>query len=371
MSHEVEMRYEIEKQRRQALFDARVRETTSGFVARYRQILDDVSNNGLREYISSDFSSLSATVDQIESYLSSSPATARDLSQQISDRIFSLPKVARAAYHAAEQARREAERQRIAEEKKLREELEKTWQTNLLSWTDPLARQLVFPELTALRNQLFNEGVKVTQDILTNELHKIRSLAEQKSQSFRTEQERLASEKVQQEKLQELKEQIATTDADPERLEQLSAALENLNFLDSESIKQQINNISKELDDAVVDESCRKEVVKAIYQSLQKSGFTVDKPRRDKETDEVIIKAARPAGAQAQFKVKLSGSMEYKFDRYKGSTCKEDINKVLPSLQEIYGIQLSDERVIWQNPDDQDRDAKPQPTMSRGNSGGK
>jgi hypothetical protein len=370
MSNEVEMRYQIEKQRRQALFDARVRETTSGFVARYRQILEDVSNNGLIEYVSREFSSLSATVDEIEHYLDSNPAMARELSQQVSDRVFSLPRVARAAYHAAEQARREAERQRIAEEKKLRQELEKVWQTNLLSWTDPLARQLVFPELTTLRNQLFNEGTNVTQDIVTNELQKVRSLAEQKSHSFKAEQERLAIDKVQQEKLQELKEQIAITDADPERLEQLSAALENLNSLDSESIRQQTNNISKALDDAVVDESCRKEVVKAIYQSLQKSGFTVDKPRRDKETDEVIIKAARPAGAQARFKVKLNGSMEYKFHRYKGSTCKEDINKVLPSLQEIYGIQLSDERVIWQNPDDQDRDAIPQPTM-RGNIGGK
>jgi len=365
MSYEVDMRYEIERQRHQALFDARVRETTSGFVARYRQILDDVSNNGLMEYVSGDFYSLSASVDEIERYLVSNPAAARDLSQQIGDRIFSLPKVARAAYQAAEQARREAERQRIAEEKKLREELEKTWQTNLLSWTDPLARQLIFPELTALRSQIFNEGAKVTQETLINELQKVRSLAEQKAQSFKAEQEQLANNQVQQEQLQELKEKIATTDADPERLQKLTSALEKASVSDAKILKQQINEISKELDDAVVDERCRKEVVKAIYQSLQKSGFTVDKPRRDKETDEVIIKAARPAGAQARFKVKLNGSMEYKFDRYKGSTCKEDINKVLPSLQEIYGIQLSDERVIWQNPDDQDRDAKPQPTMSQ------
>jgi len=370
MSYEVDMRYEIEKKRKQALFDARVRETTEVFVSRYWKILEDIENSDLSEYVSSEFSSLSTKVKEIESYLNSDPATARSLSQNISDRVFSLPKVARAARNAAEQGRREAERQRIEAEKKLREELEKTWQTSLLSWVDPLARQLAFPELSTLRKQLFDEGAKVTQVVLIKELLKVQKLAEKKTQIFRTEQAQLASASVQQEKLQELKIQIATTDADPERLEKLSIALEKSNSLNLEEIKQQINNISEELDEAVVDESCRKEVVKAIYQSLQKSGFTVDKPRRDKENDEVVIKAARPAGSQARFKVRLDGGMEYKFDRYKGSTCKEDINKVLPSLQSVYGIQLSDERVIWKNPDDQDMDAKPQPTMSKGSCNG-
>lgn len=371
MSYEVDMSYEIERRRRQALFDARVREATRGFVIRYRQILNELNNNGLREYVSEEFYSLSSTVDNIESYLNSNPATARDLSQSIGNQIFSLPRVARAARDTAEQARREAERQQIEAEKKLREELESTWQNSLLSWTDALARQLAFAELTALRNQLFAQGTKVTQAQLNNELQKVRNSAEEKARLFRAEQTKSVTERVQQERLQELKEKIITTEVAPENIKKLNAALEKISSLDSKNIDQQLNSLSNELDDAVIDESCRREVVKAIYQSLQKAGFSVDKPRHDKDSDEVVIKAGRPAGSQAQFKVKLNGSMEYKFDRYKGSTCKEDINKVLPALQDVYGIQLSNERVIWQNPDDQDKDAKPQPTMSRTHHGGK
>lgn len=33
--------------------------------------------------------------------------------------------------------------------------------------------------------------------------------------------------------------------------------------------------------------------------------------------------------------------------------------QVLPKLSEIYGVDLSDERVIWENPDDEHAEAKP------------
>ena len=39
--------------------------------------------------------------------------------------------------------------------------------------------------------------------------------------------------------------------------------------------------------------------------------------------------------------------------------CKEDMEKVLPRLAEVYGVDLSDERVIWSNPDDEDQEMKP------------
>ena len=56
---------------------------------------------------------------------------------------------------------------------------------------------------------------------------------------------------------------------------------------------------------------------------------------------------------------------DYKFDRYQGSACKKDIATVLPRLQSVYGIQLSNDRVLWENPDDMDADARPQPGMTK------
>jgi hypothetical protein len=56
--------------------------------------------------------------------------------------------------------------------------------------------------------------------------------------------------------------------------------------------------------------------------------------------------------------------MSYKFDNYKGQTCQKDMAQVLPKLSEIYGVNLSDERVLWSNPDDVDTEMKPIPTQT-------
>jgi len=378
MSYKADMRYELEKKRRKEVFDSRVRAKTAEFVARYRDLLMSLEDQGLSEYTNGECSALLGQVDEIERYLASDPVAARELSQNIGDRIYALPKVARAARKAAEQAMsishqkemqvlHDTERLRIDTEKKLQGELENTWQSYLLSWEDVLARQLSFPELAVLREQLFEQSDQVTKVQLIKALDKVKKAGEQKAEALRVEQEALAKVSVQQEQLQSLKSQITDADANMEQLNKLSLALANSDSLDSQSLKMKINNISNELDNAVVDESCRKEVVKAIYQSLRNSGFTVEHPKKDHNKDEVVIRAAKPAGSQARFRVRLDGGMEYKFDHYKGSACKSDINQVLPKLQSVYGIKLSDERVIWENPDDVDKEAKPQPTMSREN----
>jgi len=54
--------------------------------------------------------------------------------------------------------------------------------------------------------------------------------------------------------------------------------------------------------------------------------------------------------------------MEYSFEKYEGATCKKDIDSFLPKLEQVYGIKLSNERVIWENPDKISKDARQSPT---------
>jgi hypothetical protein len=147
----------------------------------------------------------------------------------------------------------------------------------------------------------------------------------------------------------------------------LGASLDAVGRMSPEDASKRLVEVTRELDSAVVDESCRREVVQAVYRALEDAGFVTEKPRlvREGSANEVVILGRRPAGAQALFKVELSGKLNYKFDHYHGSACKKDIDTVLPRLQSIYGIQLSTERVLWENPDDKDSDAKPQPGMTR------
>ena len=46
-------------------------------------------------------------------------------------------------------------------------------------------------------------------------------------------------------------------------------------------------------------------------------------------------------------------------------TCLKDIKKFNVDLQQIYSIKLSDERVLWNNPDKLERDANSTPQTDR------
>ena len=118
-------------------------------------------------------------------------------------------------------------------------------------------------------------------------------------------------------------------------------------------------------------EEGRRMVVKAVSRSLQDAGFIVSKPVKVNEdgADVVLIQGARPAGNRAAFTVHLDGRISWKFDNYKGQTCREDMDKVLPALREIYGIELSDERVMWSNPDDQFATSRPVAPVQQSSTG--
>ena len=65
------------------------------------------------------------------------------------------------------------------------------------------------------------------------------------------------------------------------------------------------------------------------------------------------------------FKPKLNcsfdGTLQCEFDGYRGSDCEADIGAVLPRIEDVYGVKLDEERVIWRNPDDVDADHRPTP----------
>ena len=110
-------------------------------------------------------------------------------------------------------------------------------------------------------------------------------------------------------------------------------------------------------------EDARREAVRAVIGALEDAGFFVANPRL--VSGDVVVVGTRPSGASATFNLTLDGLLEYDFSGYQGSSCDVDIDAVVPALQEIYGIQLTDETVTWRNPDDEDATARPRPGRTR------
>lgn len=377
MSRADEYRYEIQRQRKQELAQQRVRETTRLFLERYRSVLNDVASQGLDGVVPAEFRELSSELRRMEALLEFDPFAARDMSRALAGRFHGLPRFAheqRRSRHEAEQAAAEAFRraQQAEAEKQLqlKADLEAAWRDGLSGWSTPVALNAAFTELQQLRARLLDDvASNTTSEQISAALREVRLRyegdAERQLQEMKDRAQREAVTDVLS--LQrELLEQEAKKDGG-ERAAKLREALAHATGLAPEEQTEALSQLAQEQDEAAIDENQRREVVRAVYQSLQQAGFVVDGPEHfiSQGQDEVLIRARRPAGAQADFRVNLSGNLSYKFHQYKGKTCEKDIAPVMAKLQDAYGISLSDKRVIWVNPDDRDQDARPYPDAAQ------
>ena len=377
MSRADEYRYQIQRQRKQELDRQRVRETTRPFLERYRSVLNEVASQRLDDVIPAEFLELSSELRRMEALLESDPFAARDMSRSLGARIHGSPRFAREqrrsrqeAELAAAEAFRNSQQAEIERQLQLRAELEAAWREGLSGWSTPVALNAAFAELQQLRERLLgNAANNMTSAQISAALREVRQRyeedAERQLQEMKMRVQREAVTDVLTLQREQL-EQEANKDGG-KRAAKLREALAHAIGLAPAEQAEALNQLVQEQDEAAVDESQRREVVRAVYQSLQQAGFVVDRPEHlvSEGEDQVLIRARRPAGAQADFRVNLSGHLSYKFHQYKGKTCEKDVAPVMATLQDAYGISLSDKRVIWVNPDDQDQDARPYPDATQ------
>ena len=299
------------------------------------------------------------------------------MSRSLGARIHGLPRFAREqrrsrqeAELAAAEAFRNSQQAEIERQLQLRAELEAAWREGLSGWSTPVALNAAFAELQQLRERLLgNAANNMTSAQISAALREVRQRyevnAERQLQEMKNRVQREAVTDVLTLQREQL-EQEANKDGG-KRAAKLREALAHAIGLAPAEQAEALNQLVQEQDKAAVDESQRREVVRAVYQSLQQAGFVVDRPEHlvSEGEDQVLIRARRPAGAQADFRVNLSGHLSYKFHQYKGKTCEKDVAPVMATLQDAYGISLSDKRVIWVNPDDQDQDARPYPDATQ------
>jgi len=377
MSRADEYRYQIQRQRKQELDRQRVRETTRPFLERYRSVLNDVASQGLGDVIPAEFRELSSDLQRMEALLESDPFAARDMSRSLGGRFHGLPRFAREqrrsrqeAELAAVEAFRNAQQAEVERQLQVKAELEAAWREGLSGWSTPVALNAAFAELQQLRERLLgNSANNMTSAQITAALREVRQRYEVAAESQLQEMKNRVQREAVNDVLTLQREQLEqeANKYGGERAAKLREALAHAIGLAPGEQAEALNQLVQEQDEAAVDESQRREVVRAVYQSLQQAGFVVDGPEHlvSEGEDQVLIRARRPAGAQADFRVNLSGHLSYKFHQYKGKTCEKDVAPVMATLQDAYGISLSDKRVIWVNPDDQDQDARPYPDATQ------
>jgi hypothetical protein len=371
MSESVSYRWSLEAQRRRQAYLDRIQENTANFSNRYRAKFDDLVNQGLEDYMPNEFAQLRDQLSRLDRLVSADPERAHELSFQVGQQLSQLPSLARTARNEFE-AR---ERQRRKEQSEMRRQattaLSQFIHDLISEIKDPVELDFAYDEIRAIQSEYQGRTVDAGElDALKSSIGSrfsaIKGSAKIKAETWRNEQIK-SNAKESSEELLSLYADQARLDAakNPKALDAMLTSLDAVKQLinktaDPDHIKKKIEEAATQADSAIADENCRRMVVRSIMDSLEKSGFVVSKPKRSSgEVDEVVILARKPAGAEAAFKVTADGSMIYKFDHYEGMQCKDDIDKVLPLLRDIYGVDLSDERVLWQNPERISKSAKP------------
>lgn len=371
MSETVHYRWSLEAQRRRQAYLDRIQGNVERFRDRYERQLEDLTSQGLEQYASSEFAVIRQNLRSLNSLAHSDPESARELSFEIGGQISQLPGMARSARREFE-GRERQRRKEIAEvRRQATSDLAKFLIELMGNIQDPIVLDFAYDDLRGIQAEYGErvvdadqlQGIKSTIEARVSAiLDDSRVKADQWRSDRKAETQREASQALislcKEQAAEDLKSNPGALGSMMTSLNGLAAALGEGAKL--EDVRSQVAEASSALDQAVADEDCRRTVVRSIMESLEKTGFVVSKPKRHSgESDEVVIRARKPSGHEASFRVQADGSMIYKFDHYEGMECKTDIDKVLPLLQDVYGIDLSDERVLWQNPDKISKSARP------------
>lgn len=370
MSRSYEYSYQLEAERRRQIYLNRIAATTEEFYRRYEQQYREMLSHGLSAYIPSEMSRLESDLARIRDLLVSDPESARDISFDIGSYIRSMSSLASEAREEFDRS----ERMRVAalrtEREQQQSELMNEYFKILQTITNPIVVNYSISKMQELRKDIENgklfsstELKEISASIISEAEKKASDWKEntvkkhyQKNvaQAINEAESRLKSEKIEnQEKTQEFLNKI----------NKLRSALEN-GVIDSNTIEKKVVELENEVDETLISEETRREIVIFIIKQLQKQEFTVEKPQLVQTDGKNYVKivAKQPSGKRAICNVDLCGKIAYKFDNYAGMTCLKDIEKFNVDLEKVYSIKLSDERVLWENPDKLSMDANTLPT---------
>lgn len=365
MSRSYEYSYALERARRQAIYNERVSSTTERFYNRYMKQYEEMISRGYSAYIPSEMKRLQSDLSSIRNLLMSNPTEARDLSFEVGSYINDLYSMANIAVQQFDRAERIRRDQILEQEREKKIEGMNIYYELIREISNPIVINFAQEELEAVKKSI-KEGTGITLDQLKSKVKSIIQSAESKAEGWKKETVKVQKknniisrlEETEKSILNEKIEDKKKTDEFIDRIQKLKESISSGNK-SIQTIEKEISQIETVVDDTIITEEIRRETVKAIVKQLRSQEFVISRPQIVKNGDESYVKivAQKPSGKKAVCKVDLHGKILYKFDNYEGLTCLKDIEKFNVDLEKIYSVKLSDERILWSNPDKLSKDA--------------
>lgn len=362
MSRESYFDYEIERERRRELYNARITANTKLYLTRYMSQYEDLKRNRYENIIPKELNRLKADLNNIESDLERGNAeAARSLSMAVGGYIYELKALASAvSQQKYEQQQLELKRER-EQAKKVKSEAMENYYRVVGCIEDPIVVSLARTKLAEVRASM-QQGKIQSQNIsavINKIVEEFAPQAEEwKRKTIKDKQQEILAEQIKSHLEQVASKKLEDAEKQQEFIKKIQSLYASVSKgdVDKGRIQGKLAEIENEHTEEIVTEDIRKETVKAIVSQLKKQGFSIKAPVL--KDGYVLINASMPAGNHVGCKISLDGKLRYRFDNYEGMTCLKDIEKFNVDLAEVYSVKLSDERVLWGNPDRIQKDAQ-------------
>lgn len=362
MSHETVSYYEIERARRRELYLQRIRENVQSYLGVHRAAYEEMLRKHYNSILPQEMERFRYDIDRTASLLSMGEVeTANEISMSLSRLRAEINSLAREIHEKQFEAQQEIMRKEREEKEAKVNEAMQTYYEMVASIKSPVVASLASNDLAQLKNRIKSGSYSVEnvkKDILVT-IEKATTEAENWKKSVK---KKRAKEIVSEELKKKLEDSQANANMDKAKQEEFIRRIKalqeeaNKGTRTAEEIRQDAKKVENEQLEETVNESVRKEAVLAIYKELVKLGFKVQTPKLEADGC-VYIRASKPAGNRVSCKLSLDGHIQYRFDQYSGMSCMKDREQFNVDLAKIYSVKLSDERVIWSNPDKLQRDA--------------
>lgn len=374
MSRLHEYAYQLERKKREEIFNNRVRGQVENFYRSYMNQYSEMINKGYEYYIPQEMQRLKKDLSDIRNFLESSPKEARNISFQVGNYIKTVQSLGKDAIEKFEFN----ERMRAA---KLREEKITAKSTMMHKYfkflekiNNPVVINYAQKDFENLKEKIMNN--KINEEEMENQIKSIVNQAEIRAEKWKEERKETHRKENVSETIKETAERIKKENIEDVQMhEKLIKKIENLENemaeekTDYKEIEKKLAEIETETDEKVINEEVRRQTVKAVISQLKKQEFTIKNPQiiKTEEKNYVKITAKKPSGKRAVCNIDINGKIAYKFDNYEGMACLKEIEKFETDLEKIYSVKLSDKRVLWSNPDRLSADAGRIP-VNRGDS---
>ena len=375
MSRSSEYLYKMASAPWQAINTAKISARVEEFYWRYRSQYEEMERKHYAAYIPDEMRRLASDLASIQELLVFNPTRAREISFQVGSYISGMHSLGRAAINQFERAERMRQEAAHQQKRESQNAMMKQYydQVGAIS---PAAVHFAQTELEGIRAAIQSGGISSGE--LQRKLSVAIRAAEEKAVEWK--QEKLAAgrkeaaisrlEETERSIIKSLVEDRKQVDTLIERVRRMKDDI-CAGKIDADAADAEIASVEESVEDTMVTEEVRRQTVKAFIKLLRQQDFTVEKPVLVEEGSESYVKftAQRPSGNRAVCRFDNHGKVRYKFDQYEGMSCLKDIQTVQTELERVYSVKLSDERVLWENPNRITKDADQIPgggTMARG-----